>query len=166
MGFPSGLAGVPAPYHGSPAWSPQPRPQQPWPSQPWPSQSRPSQPWPPSTGLSGSVSRMPPVAAPTRTPYAFAKAFGCATVIYVIATGLLFAVLLRQLPSEATAWQLGNVTSRATTAFLIASIVPAFITGVIVHWSARAWPLWQVALTFLPMFFLVAAIQLVATALR
>jgi hypothetical protein len=84
----------------------------------------------------------------------------------VAATGLLLLVLLGQLPSNATAWQLGYATRQAFIAFPVACVVPAFITGVIVHWSSRTWPMWQIAVTFLPMFFLVAAVQLVATAAR
>jgi hypothetical protein len=173
MSFRPELAQVQGPRFAPPAWR-HPGPSQPWPLQPHPSQPRPSQPWPSpqlppqpwssSANLAGHSRGV--AVAPPRTPYAFAKAFACAAVIYVVATGLLLVVLLGQLPSDATAWQLGNATRRAFIAFPVACIAPAFITGVIVHWSSRIWPLWQVAATFLPMFFLVAAIQLIAVAAR
>jgi hypothetical protein len=101
-----------------------------------------------------------------RTSYPFAKAFACAGVIYVVGTVLLLVVLMSQVPHNATPYQIGFMTGRAIGAFLLASIVPAFITGLIVRLSLRVWPLWQVALTFLPMFFLVAALQLAGTAIR
>lgn len=149
------------------AWPSQPRPSQPQPSQSWPSQPLPSsQPWSSSAHPAGHSRPTLPAAAPMRTPYGFAKAFACAAVIYVVATGLLLVVLLGQLPSDAAAWQFGNAARRAFMAFPIACVLPAFITGVIVHWSSRIWPLRQVAVTFLPMFFLVAAIQLIAVAAR
>lgn len=178
MSFRPELAQVQGPRFAPPAWRQQPGPQpswpsQPQPSQPWQQQPRPSQPvssqlGPSSGGLArhSHQAQVPPPPALARTRHAFVKAFACAAVIYVVATGLLLVVLLGQLPSDATAWQVGNATRRAFVAFPVACIAPAFITGVIVHWSSRVWPLWQVAATFLPMFFLVAAIQLIAVAAR
>lgn len=87
------------------------------------------------------------------TPHPFAKAFACAAVAYGLAT----AVLLGAAGADATA------VARALGVFAVAAFVPALITGMMMCQSSRVWPFWRIALVFLPMFSLVAALHATGT---
>ena len=158
MSFQTQTWPVQGPAHPPHAWPAQPAPVQPGPGYAGPYTG------PSVSGLPAGAAWPMPAAAPVRTRHPFAKGFACALVMYVVATSLLLIVLLSRAPSNLTAYQVGYVIGQSIACFLIASLLPGLITGLIVRLSSRVWPAWQIALLFLPMFFVIVALQLLAAA--
>jgi hypothetical protein len=86
------------------------------------------------------------MAGPTRRP--FAKAFTCAGIAFVAAIGALFAIFGPPGPAG------GEAIGRLFAAVM----VPALITGFFAHRSAAVWPLWRIAVTFIAIAVIVAAL--------
>jgi hypothetical protein len=97
----------------------------------------------------------PALPSPTRHPWA--KSFACAALTYVAATAALLAFVAPNLsPGTMAAGSIGS----ALCVFIVASVLPAFITGMIVRQSPSVWRLSRIAGAYLPLFALVAGLQL------
>jgi hypothetical protein len=96
----------------------------------------------------------PEIASPT--PHPWIKAFGCAVLTYAAATTALLTLVAPLVQPDALA--LGSAGS-ALGVFVVASLLPAFITGMIVRQSRRVWHVSRIAVTYLPLFALVAGLQ-------
>ena len=80
-----------------------------------------------------------------------------AAVTYVVATALLVLVVAPHVPSGNLALgSLGGVFG----VFVVSSVAPAFLTAMLVRQSRRVWGVARIAATYLPLFLLVAALQL------
>jgi hypothetical protein len=75
---------------------------------------------------------------------------------YAATTAFLIFVVMPALPPGALA--LGSANGAAGM-FVVASLVPAVITGLMAQQSRRGWRVSRIAATYLPMFLLVAALQ-------
>ena len=99
-------------------------------------------------------------AAPSATPHPFAKAFACAVLTYAVSTAALVAFVMPGVPAGVmTAGSLAG----ALGVFAVASFVPAFVTGMIVRQSRQVWGVARIAAAYVPLFLLIAALQLAHT---
>jgi hypothetical protein len=101
-----------------------------------------------------------PHAAPGGTPHPFAKAFACAVLTYAASTAALVAVVMPNVPADVMA---AGSLAGALCVFAVASFVPAFVTGMIVRQSRQVWGVARIAAAYVPLFLLIAALQLVHT---
>ncbi|HJQ60544.1 MAG TPA: hypothetical protein VJ890_26800 [Vineibacter sp.] len=115
----------------------------------------------PSGTPDATVDQGPVVADPLRTRHPYAKAFACAGVTYLVATGVVLAVVLYRLVPQATSPQLGDATAGVLLLFALPSIASALLTGFLVSRATHAWPVWRIALLFLPMFCAAIAVQMI-----
>ncbi|HJQ59301.1 MAG TPA: hypothetical protein VJ890_20515 [Vineibacter sp.] len=90
------------------------------------------------------------------TPHPFAKAMAIATLTYAIATTSLLLGIGPHLPSGMLA--AGSIGG-ALAMLVVASLLPAVVTAMLVRQSRRAWGLARMAATYVPLFLLVAALQ-------
>ncbi|MCW5745477.1 MAG: hypothetical protein KIT36_04665 [Alphaproteobacteria bacterium] len=86
----------------------------------------------------------------------FLAAFALAGLTYAVTTAALIAIVMPAIPPGSLA--LGSANGAAGM-FVVASLVPAVITGLLAQQSRRAWRVSRIAATYLPMFLLVAALQ-------
>ena len=100
-------------------------------------------------------------AALPATPHPFAKAFACAVLAYAVSTAALVAFVMPNMPAGVMA---AGSLAGALCVFVVSSFVPAFVTGMIVRQSRRAWGVARIAAAYVPLFLLVAFLQLVHTA--
>lgn len=93
---------------------------------------------------------------PSSTSYPFAKAFAVAAVAYVAGTVALVYVAGSQAPMAALG--AGSVGS-AMSVFVVASVLPAIMVGMLARQSRRSWSVARMAAVYLPLFLLMAALQ-------
>jgi hypothetical protein len=101
---------------------------------------------------------------PTTRP--FAKAFACAVVACALGTAALVLHSLHQDPRQLASGTLGTATAQALAFAAVASFAPALVTGMVVQQSARAWRFRDIALAFLAMFAVTAALHAVGLAIH
>lgn len=96
--------------------------------------------------------------SPSSTSYPFAKAFAVAATVYVVAT-VAFVSFAGPVATLA-----GGSVGRAMSVFVIASVVPAIMVGMLVRQSRQRWSVARIAAVYLPLFLLMAALQVGSTA--
>lgn len=107
----------------------------------------------------------PLLAAPLSTRYSFAKSFACAGAVCMVATMLVTHVATHYVPPDAIPLDRLYVMMNAMLWFTFPSAWLAVFTALIVRCSARVWPFWSIALTFLAMFLLVVVVPISGLAL-
>jgi hypothetical protein len=93
---------------------------------------------------------------PAATSHPLAKALAIAGLTYAVATAVLMLGVAPRVPSGVLA---AGSMGGAFGMLIVASLLPAFATAMLVRQSRRAWGLARMAATYLPLFLLVAALQ-------
>jgi hypothetical protein len=112
------------------------------------------------------LGRAPAGAGMVPTTRPFAKAFACAVVSCALGTAALVLYGLHQEPRQVAADMLGTATAQALAFAAVASFAPALVTGMVVQQSPRAWRFRDIALVFLGMFAVTAALHAMGMAVH